>query len=291
MPTYRGANSGPIDNEGMTVCYRVENMATRYMTKPDFQPAKPDRVIALSSDDEHQSYRDLASRLMNSPIAASEILGQLGLFLTRASLARILFMHDLYLKIINVPGCIIELGCHWGQNLALFSSFRTIYEPQNVGRKIIGFDTFEGYTSAPSSFDGTAMQDYANRGAGKMADNYATILDHILECHNRLGPRPHLKKHEIIKGDATETLPSYLARYPTTLIALAYFDIGVYGPTHKCLEAIRNHLTKGSIIGLDHLGMDDLPGDSKAIQEVLGYRNCRFVRDPRVPYQSYLIVD
>src|SRR3954464_15059506 len=99
-----------------------------------------------SSDDEITAYRSLEQDLRSSPIGPGVLLQNLGLFLTRASLARILFMHDLYLKIINVPGCAMEFGCQFGQSLALFTSFRTIYEPQNVGRKIIGFDTFEGYT-------------------------------------------------------------------------------------------------------------------------------------------------
>ena len=42
---------------------------------------------------------------------------------------------------------------------------------------------------------------------------------------------------------------------------------------------------------LDHLGMNELPGDSLAVMDVLGYRNCTFVRDPRVPYQSYVVIE
>lgn len=34
----------------------------------------------------------------------------------------------------------MEFGVRWGQNLALFESFRGIYEPYNYNRKIVGFD-------------------------------------------------------------------------------------------------------------------------------------------------------
>jgi hypothetical protein len=117
------------------------------------------------------------------------------------------------------------------------------------------------------------------------------LLDKILECHNRLGPRSHIKKHEIIKGDVTQTLPAYLERNPETLIALIYFDIGLFEPTRKCLQIIKDRLTKGSIIGLDHLAMSEMPGESLAVMEILGYRDCRLVRDPRVPFQSYLVIE
>src|SRR3954447_16981924 len=60
-----------------------------------------------SSDDEITAYRGLEQDLRSSPIEPGLLLQNLGLFLTRASLARILFMHDLYLKIISVPGCIM----------------------------------------------------------------------------------------------------------------------------------------------------------------------------------------
>jgi hypothetical protein len=199
-------------------------------------------------------------------------------------------MHDLYLKILNVPGCIVELGCQWGQNLALFSTFRTIYEPQNVGRKVIGFDTFEGFTES-SAKDGRLVADGVSLNSCAVSENYESLLDQILDCHNKLGPRWHIKKHEIIKGDVTETLPAYLEHNPETLIALIYFDVGLYEPTRKCLEMIKDRLTKGSIIGLDHLAMPQVPGESLAVMDVLGYRNCRLLRDPRVPFQSYLVVE
>src|SRR6185436_16700322 len=260
-------------------------------------------VKSFSSHEEVESYRDLEQILKDSSIFPGEILANLGLFLTRASMSRILFMHDLYLKILDVPGCIIELGTYWGQNVALFSTFRSIYEPQNISRQVVGFDTFEGFTTA-SAQDGDLTPDGGRANVaslsendngsidrGAVTENYDALLNRILDCHNRLGSRPQIKKYEIVKGDVTQTLPAYLERNPETLIALIYFDIGLYEPTRKCLELIKDRLAKGSVIGLDHLTMHGLPGDSIAVQEVLGYRNCRFVRDARVPYQSYVVVE
>ena len=248
-------------------------------------------VKSLSSNEEVESYRELEQILNDSPIFPGEILANLGLFLTRASMARILFMHDLYLKILDVPGCIVELGTHWGQNVALFSTFRSIYEPQNISRQVVGFDTFEGFVTA-SAQDGDLTPDgLSEDDRGGVTKNYDALLDRILDCHNRLGARSHIKKYEIVKGDVLQTLPAFLDRNPELLIALIYFDLGVYEPTRKCLELIKDRLAKGSVIGLDHLTMHNLPGDSIAIREVLGYHNCRFFRDPRVPYQSYVVME
>ena len=44
----------------------------------------------------------------------------MGLFINRQLMARILWMHEMYSKVINVPGVVMEFGVRWGQNLALF---------------------------------------------------------------------------------------------------------------------------------------------------------------------------
>ena len=41
----------------------------------------------------------------------------------------------------------MDFGTRWGNNMALFSIFRGMYEPFNRHRKIIGFDTFSGFPS------------------------------------------------------------------------------------------------------------------------------------------------
>jgi hypothetical protein len=50
---------------------------------------------------------------------------------------------------------IMEFGVRWGRNLALFDSFRGIYEPHDCTRKVIAFDTCEGFAGTAGQ-DGTA---------------------------------------------------------------------------------------------------------------------------------------
>ncbi len=72
---------------------------------------------------------------------------------------------------------------------------------------------------------------------------------------------------------------------PQTIIALAYFDLALYEPTRKCLEAIRPHLVRGSILAMDELNSRDFPGetvevsvDECRIDAVLGRRIILFER-------------
>ncbi|MNL50967.1 hypothetical protein D3C87_1740290 [compost metagenome] len=116
-------------------------------------------------------------------------------------------------------------------------------------------------------------------------------LEGILDFHAQNAPIPHKKKHELVKGDATVTLPDYLKDHPETIVALAYFDFDLYKPTRDCLEAILPHLTKGSVLAFDELNMSEFPGETIALREVLGLSRYAIRRDPSSPLTSYLVFE
>ena len=108
-----------------------------------------------ASNDEMAAYKQLSKMLGDCPIPTTEILGSLALFLMISTVSHILLMDNIYRRIIKVPGVVIEFGVRWGRNMALLSSFRSLYEPYNFTRKIIGFDTFQGISNI-SDKDGNA---------------------------------------------------------------------------------------------------------------------------------------
>ena len=222
------------------------------------------------------------------PIPDNEILSNLGLFIKRQDLSRILFMNELYKKILDVNGIIIEFGVRWGQNLALFESFRGMYEPYNYNRKIIGFDTFEGFLSIHEK-DGKS--DIISTGAYSVTENYKDYLYKILDYHEQESPIPHIKKYQIIKGDATVEFKKYLDENPETIVALAYFDFDIYEPTKICLELIKDHVTKGSILGFDELSFHKFPGETIALKEIFGLSKYKITRWPYTPLESYIVIE
>ena len=191
------------------------------------------------------------------PIPENEMLSNLGLFTKRQDISRILFMDELYRKIIDVHGIVIEFGVRWGKNLALFESFRGIYEPFNHNRRIIGFDTFEGF---PSTHKKDRESEIVKKGAYGVTEGYEKYLERILDYHEQESPISHIKKYRLIKGDAIENIERFLEENPETIIALAYYDFDLYEPTKKCLAAIQGHITKGTVIGFDELTFHDFPG-------------------------------
>src|SRR5260370_10519413 len=215
------------------------------------------------------------------------MLVNLGAYLRSPLLAKILYLNELYQKIETVPGIVVEFGVWWGANLALFESFRSVYEPYNWTRKVVGFDTFAGYP-APSKQDGTSK--YAAAGGYAVTENYDEYLSRLLSAHEADNVMAHIKKHELVKGDVTQTIDKYLEENPQTIIALAYFDLALYEPTKKCLEAIRPHLPRGSVLAMDELNSADFPGETIALREVLGLSQYRIIKSRFLPDRSYIVV-
>lgn len=220
----------------------------------------------------------------NTPIPDNELLLNIGVYINRQTWGRLLYMHELYQKIINVHGSIFEFGVRWGQNLCLFENFRGMYEPYNYNRKIVGFDTFSGFPHIDPLDGGHAI---IMEGGYNVTDGYQQHLEKVMDFHESESPISHIKKYELVCGDACITLPNYLKEHPETTIALAYFDFDIYKSTKECLNAIKPYLVKGAVVGFDEIGLDTMPGETIAVREVLG--NVEFRRMPNNPHTCYII--
>lgn len=241
-----------------------------------------------STDSEEAGRTSLLHLLRDSPVKDDEILRNMGLFLNRQTLSRIITMHDLYRKILDVHGVVMEFGVRWGQNLALFESFRGMYEPFNHNRKIIGFDTFQGFAGT-SDKDGDSR--ISTNGSYAVTEGYEDYLAQVLDYHESESPISHLKKYELVKGDASQTLQGYLRDNPQTIVAFAYFDLDIYEPTKNCLALLRDHVTKGTVIGFDELNNAVFPGETLALAEVLGLPNVAIRRFPNSSDASYIVIE
>jgi hypothetical protein len=239
-----------------------------------------------ASEAEIDLYTHVFRMLQATPIPANELLANLGLFLTRPTLSRVLFLARMYEKQLTVPGIVLELGCRWGQNLALMANLRNIFEPHNYWRKILGFDTFAGFPSISAEHDRSR---FATVGNMAVTENYELVLAELMASHEALSPRPHLRRFELIKGNVSSTVPAYLAKHPDTIVSLAYFDLDLYEPTKAALEALLPHLVRGSVLVFDELCIGDFPGETAAVAETMGLGRLKLVRDPASVAVCYAI--
>ena len=60
-------------------------------------------------------------------------------------IGKLLSQYEIYKKIIDLPGCIIECGVFKGSSAARLLSFRKILE-NDFSREFYGFDTFKNFS-------------------------------------------------------------------------------------------------------------------------------------------------
>ena len=252
----------------------------------DIKTHKHDAIV-LSSQSEKELQYKFVELLKCAPLPDDEILPNLGLFLSSKALSRILFFYEIYKKILHTHGVVMEFGVRWGQTLSLLSALRGIFEPFNRHRKIIGFDTFAGFKGM-SEKDGALCKTVD--GSFSVSKNYDQYLESLLGLQEALNPIPHLKKFELVRGDAMETIPAYLKRHPETIVSLALFDFDIYQPTKAALEAIKPHLFRGSVLVFDELGDDIFPGETIALREVFDIGDLKIERLPMTARMSYVVL-
>lgn len=206
--------------------------------------------------------------------------------LKRQVLSRIIHYHEIYKKILPVSGSILEFGVQWGATLATLISLRGMFEPFNHARHIIGFDTFEGFKSVTEK-----DLHFSKLGQYTVQEGYEKTLERILSMHEELAPISHVRKFELIKGDACDTVPKYIEDNPHLIVACAIFDFDIYKPTKTAIEAVIPRLTKGSVLVFDELNCKHFPGETEAVLETIGINRLRLQNDPHQPYTSYAIFE
>src|SRR5260370_40353181 len=99
-------------------------------------------------------------------------------------------------------------------------------EHYNYRGVIVGFVTFEGFSSVADVDQARDLQwkagDYAT------PEGFAEHLSEVLEIQERMSPLSHIRRHELVVGDASGTFPRWLSDHPEPLIALVILDMDVY---------------------------------------------------------------
>jgi len=238
-------------------------------------------------DDDLRRLRELMLRggALDQPTWNYQLLS----YIRRQTLAKVLWWEHIYGQIVDVPGCILEFGVHFGTSLSTLMSLRGLLEPYNYQRDIIGFDTFEGFASVDDHDQSAGTQwrtgDYAT------TKGFAEHLSEVLQIQERMSPLAHIERHELVVGDASVTFPSWLAAHPEQIIALLILDMDVYQATADVLRAAQDRLTRGSVVVLDELASKAFPGETRAFMEVVGTRAVRLRRFPLQPMAAYYVVE
>lgn len=229
-------------------------------------------------------FSDRAELLASNPrYKMGEYVDHPFVYCSRQALTSSLFRIKLYERILGVHGAIVECGVHRGNNFMLFNQLASIYEPYNLTRSIIGSDTFEGFRSVDAEVDLGANQEH-------FSDSSYDDIAGALSLHDQNRPIPHVRRGELVRGDAVKTIPEFVGKNPHLVVAMLYLDFDIYEPTKVAIEHLLPLMPKGAIIAFDELAVRHWPGETRAVKELLDLNKLRIERMPFEAYASFAVI-
>ncbi|MNZ64057.1 hypothetical protein D3C78_822190 [compost metagenome] len=171
-----------------------------------------------------------------------------------------------------------------------FAQLSAIFEPVNLQRRIVGFDTFSGFTGVAPQDEHSVIKTAERRVGGYLADSLADLQEavELYDANRFIG---HIQKVELVKGDVVQTVPAYLEREPQTVVSLLHLDLDLYEPTMVCLENFLPRMPKGAVIVFDELNNRTWPGETRAVLEKIGLSSLRIQRFTYEPHVSYAVLE
>ena len=218
------------------------------------------------------------------PIDTPQWNHHLQAYLKRHNIMRILYFDEIYKKILNIPGDILDFGVHYGASSALLINLRGIYEPYNVSRNVFSFDTFKGFVGV-GKYDGESEE-----GSYKVSKDFHETFIKLMNLHESFSPISHIKRFSVIKGDARNTVKEWKKKNPGSLIALLHLDMDLYEPTKEVLLNLKDRFFKGTVIVLDELSSRFFPGELRALSEVLDIKDLKLSRSKFQPYSAFVTI-
>jgi hypothetical protein len=204
-------------------------------------------------------------------------------YVRRQHLKRFLAMYEIFKLILPVKGSIVECGVFKGFSLMAWAKLSAMLEPENLTRRIYGFDSFEGFPSVNEK-DSNPV---ATPEQGGFYSNSYDELRALIEEYDKDRFLGHIKKVNLIRGDATETIPKFLAENLHLVVSLLFLDFDLYEPTRAAIENFLPRMPKGAVIAFDELDNPIWPGETQALLDSVGINRLELQRFEWDPYIAY----
>lgn len=222
-------------------------------------------------------------------VSLSYILNNFAKYVKRQELGRLLARHQLFQKIADIQGCIVEGGVYAGQGLMTWAQLSAILEPVGgVFRHIYGFDTFAGFPGVhKKDLQGSSDLDWRR---GDVKDESFEELNRCIELYDMNRFLDQIPRVTLVKGDFMKTAPKFLKDNPHVLVSMLYLDFDIYEPTKLALELFLPRMPKGSILAFDEINHPFWPGETLALLEMMDLRSIRIQKFPYEVNMSYIVL-
>ena len=174
---------------------------------------------------------------------------------------KLLDHYEIYKKILNIKGDIIECGVFKGASLIRFLTFRDLIEKENK-RKVIGFDAFGKFPYLKKNYKNSKAD---KKFAKKHDENIGLGIN--IDVLKKYLKKKKIINCELIKGDVIKTLPNYLNKNKKIKISLLHLDLDVYEPTRFVLNSLYKNISINGIILLDDY--NHIRGATLAVNEFI----------------------
>jgi len=152
----------------------------------------------LRTSNEHEAAEKLVDLFEQSPDSTRDKLTHFAKYVRRQDMTRLLARYEIFKKIINVKGSIVECGVYRGSGLMSWANFSAVLEPNNLIRKIYGFDTFDGFHDVSEKDENSVRTGQT----GDLKSNSYDELNEVIGAYDANRFLGHVPKVELIKGNA-----------------------------------------------------------------------------------------
>lgn len=236
-------------------------------------------------------FEDIEGYFMSSSGSFTEKVHAFARYVPRQAISYFLARNEIFKEIVSLHGSILDFGIYRGSSYFTWQQLSSIYEPYNHIRKIIGFDSFEGFSSVERQDYGTDGRELSIKRAGGMKfEDGQSELQRGINLMDLNRPLGHVRKAEIVQGTLPGALANYLDQHKETTIALGNFGLGLYSPTLEILKLIKPRLQAGSILVFEDLNQATWPGETQALYEVFSPAEITLNRVPYCPHISWMKV-
>jgi hypothetical protein len=208
-------------------------------------------------------------------------------YVRRQQLKRFLALYEVFKMVLPVKGSIVECGVFRGFGFMSWAKLSTILEPENLTRRIYGFDTFDGFPSIDEHDDNCVAMPVE----GELRSNSRDELEALISAYDDDRFLGHIDKAHLIAGDATRTIPKFIDDNPHLVVSLLFLDFDLYEPTKVAIEHFLPRMPKGAVLAFDELDNPIWPGETLAALDTVGLNRLRLRRLDWDPYISYAVIE
>jgi hypothetical protein len=225
------------------------------------------------AEDANELFFEYLGELDNMKPTAREVIKNFPVYVGYVSLARFLFLYDLYKRVFELSGHIGEVGTYRGSTLMFFGKLIRLFEPHSY-TQAHGFDWFRGMK--PGAEDDLGE-------SGKWMGDYETLvklvalqgLDDCVVVH---------------RMDVKTELPKFFSEHDYMRFKLVFLDCGIRDVLVKSLECFWPRLVPGGILVVDHYNNAVSPSESNVIEETIGSHRIHQMPFTRQP-TGYIVKD